>query len=133
MEATVESSQPSTERLIRAAQVAVADPGQCYGLTLARCAEGAVLTVSGAPMREIPMDFQNRLHAAVRRLRPPVVFIDLKHCENVASSALAFLVHFHRQAVAAGTKRLVLVAPSPRVLTLIKLLGIVPMFEVQPA
>jgi ABC-type transporter Mla MlaB component len=123
------ADQPTIDRLLREAVCSGAEFGARYDLRLEMRDQGPTLVVSGSLLQDIPEDFSDRLKAALDALKAPAVFIDLAKCEAVASTALAFLVHVQRMATAAGAESVSIQQPQPRVLALLRLLGLSEIFH----
>ncbi len=119
-----------TDRLVRLASCGGAEYGARFEMHLERRGQGPTLVIRGSLIQDIPDGFADRVKAALHHLKAHETFIDLLRCENVASTALAFLVHFHRVSTAAGAQQVVIQHPQPRVLALLKLLGLHEIFTI---
>lgn len=119
-----------TDRLVRLASCGGAEYGARFEMHLERRGQGPTLVIRGSLVQDIPDGFADRVKEALNKIKAPETFIDLQRCENVASTALAFWVHFHRVSTAAGAKQVTIEHAQPRVLTLLKLLGLHEIFTI---
>ncbi|GDY11141.1 hypothetical protein LBMAG53_00180 [Planctomycetota bacterium] len=119
-----------TDRLVRLASCGGTEYGARFEMHLERRSQGPTLVIRGSLVQDIPDGFADRVKEALHKLKAPETFIDLQRCENVASTALAFLVHFHRVSTTAGAKQVVIQHAQPRVMTLLKLLGLHEIFTI---
>lgn len=100
------------------------DQGQRWHLHLEEREGGVVFVIQGALAASVPESFARRTAKVMDKLRPPRIAVDLSQCTYLASAALAYLVEFYRLAAVSGCKRVPMIAPSPRIATLIKMLGL---------
>lgn len=89
-----------------------------------------VLHIKGSTSTALPETFTDAVSQLFRDLRPRQVAIDLSACASLHSVMLAFLVFFQKQADENGAGKVVLYAVSPRIATMIKMIGMSDFFVV---
>lgn len=89
-----------------------------------------VLHIKGSTSTALPETFTDAVAHLFSALRPRQVAIDLSACASLHSVMLAFLVFFQKQADENGAGKVVLYAVSPRIATMIKMIGMSDFFIV---
>lgn len=89
-----------------------------------------VLHVKGSTSTALPESFTDAVARIFAQLRPRQVAIDLSACASLHSVMLAFLVFFQKQADEHGAGKVVLYGVSPRITTMIKMIGMSDFFAV---
>ena len=90
------------------------------------------LHVSGASSDTLPDSFTSAVGQMFRVLKPRQAAVDLTECQSLPSVILAFLVYFQKTAEENGSEKVVLYGVNPRILTVIKMIGMLDFFIVQP-
>ena len=91
-----------------------------------------VVHITGASSEGLPESFTIAVGNLFAGLRPPFAAIDLSACASLPSVILAFLVYFQKTAGEHGTKKVVLYGANNRILTVIKMIGMLDFFVIQP-
>ncbi len=91
-----------------------------------------VLRVSGTSSDALPDAFTAAVATAIRTVRPARAAVDLTACQSLPSVILAFLVYFQKTFEEHGTGKVVLFGANPRILTVIKMIGMLDFFLLLP-
>ncbi len=91
-----------------------------------------VVHINGASSEGLPESFTIAVSNLFAGLRPPFGAIDLSTCASLPSVILAFLVFFQKTASEHGTRKVVLYGANNRILTVIKMIGMLDFFIIQP-
>ncbi len=90
------------------------------------------LRVTGTSSDTLPDSFTAAVNNLLATLRPPQVAVDLSTCQSLPSVILAFLVYFQKTGEDHGASKVVLYGVNPRIQTVIKMIGMIDFFVIQP-
>ncbi len=88
------------------------------------------LKVSGSASDTLPETFTDAVTVLFKELRPARAAVDLTTCATLPSVILAFLVFWQKTAEECGCPKVVLYGVNPRILTMIKMIGMFDFFAV---
>jgi ABC-type transporter Mla MlaB component len=88
------------------------------------------LLVSGSASDTLPESFTDSVTALFTTVRPAQAAVDLTTCSTLPSVILAFLVFWQKTAEECGCPKVVLYGVNPRILTMIKMIGMFDFFAV---
>ena len=88
------------------------------------------LLVSGSASDTLPETFTDSVTALFTKIRPTQAAVDLTTCTTLPSVILAFLVFWQKTAEECGCPKVVLYGVNPRILTMIKMIGMFDFFAV---
>jgi anti-anti-sigma regulatory factor len=128
----MDRAAPSLDDLI--AKAAFTSPGIGNNLSLKMVnRSGAIqLVLSGASAGGLPDHALSNVVAVLVAAKNPRVAVDLHACPILPSVAIAFLVQFQKSADEAGASKVVLFGVSPRVTTLLGMIGMKDFFVIVP-
>ena len=91
-----------------------------------------VVHISGSASDVLPEQFTQAVTNLFAHLRPTHAAIDLSACQSLPSVVLAFLVFYQKTATDHGGRKTVLYGANPRILTVIKMIGMLDFFVIKP-
>lgn len=91
-----------------------------------------LLRITGTSSDTLPDSFTGAVEQVMQTLRPPYAAVDLSGSQSLPSVMLAFLVFFQKTAEANGAKKVVLYNANSRILTVIKMIGMLDFFVIKP-
>lgn len=100
-------------------------------MRLVRNAEVLVLHITGTSSDSLPESFTGAVEQVLVALRPKFAAIDLTGSQSLPSVILAFLVFFQKNAEANGAGKVILYGANPRILTVIKMIGMLDFFIIK--
>ena len=90
------------------------------------------LKIRGSSSDNLPDSFTSAVAQALRGLKARWVAVDLAGCDSLPSVILAFLVFFQKTAEEQGASKVVLFGVNQRIRTVIKMIGMLDFFVLQP-
>lgn len=90
------------------------------------------LRVRGTTTSTFPDQFTDAVSELFKAVRPPFAAVDLSACTNLPSVMLAFLVFFQKNAEENGARKVALFGVTPRIQTMIKMIGMAEFFSLVP-
>ncbi len=106
--------------------------GTNLSIRLERSAGVLVLRIVGTSSDSLPETFTGAVEQVLRGMRPPFAAVDLMGSQSLPSVILAFLVFFQKNAELNGTRKVVLYGANSRILTVIKMIGMLDFFVIKP-
>lgn len=90
------------------------------------------LKIRGSSSDNLPDTFTSAVAQALRGIMARRVAVDLAGCDSLPSVILAFLVFFQKTAEEKGSSKVVLYGVNQRIRTVIKMVGMLDFFVLQP-
>ena len=90
------------------------------------------LKIRGSSSDNLPDSFTSAVAQALRGIKPRRVAVDLTGSDSLPSVILAFLVFFQKTAEDQGSSKVVLYGVNQRIRTVIKMIGMLDFFVLQP-
>ena len=125
-------SNDSIDQLLAKAAYRSSGIGTNLHLHLARQDEVLVLHITGSSSDSLPESFTGAVEQVLVALRPKHAAVDLSSSQSLPSVILAFLVFFQKNAEANGAGKVVLFGANTRILTVIKMIGMLDFFIIKP-
>jgi anti-anti-sigma regulatory factor len=123
---------PATTALLAQASHRSSGPGSNQVLECRFADDCLTLCVSGTSSDALPNRLAEGVAQAFKGLKPRRAAIDLTACQTLPSVVLAFLVYFQKTAEEHGVPKVVLFGVSPRVTTVLKMIGMADFFASVP-
>ena len=101
-------------------------------MRLERSAEVLVLHITGTSSDSLPESFTGAVEQVLVALRPKYAAVDLSGSQSLPSVILAFLVFYQKNAEANGAGKVILYGANTRILTVIKMIGMLDFFVIKP-
>jgi anti-anti-sigma regulatory factor len=128
--ADVETSNDPLRELLAQATYRSAGIGTNLYMHLEPRGDLLVLHISGTSSDSLPESFTGAVEQLLARLRPKHAVVDLTASLSLPSVVLAFLVFFHKNAEAQGSRKVILYGANTRILTVIKMIGMLDFFVI---
>ena len=90
------------------------------------------LRIRGSSSDNLPESFTSAVAQVLRAIKARRVAVDLAGCDSLPSVILAFLVFFQKTAEDQGSSKVVLYGVNQRIRTVIKMIGMMDFFVLQP-
>ena len=128
--ADVETSNDPLRGLLAQATYRSAGIGTNLYMHLEPRGNRLVLHISGTSSDSLPESFTGAVEQIIARLHPRHAVVDLTASVSLPSVVLAFLVFFHKNAEAHGSRKVILYGANTRILTVIKMIGMLDFFVI---
>lgn len=125
-------SNDSIDQLLAKAAYRSSGIGTNLHLHLAREDGVLVLHITGSSSDSLPESFTGAVEQVLVALRPAHAAVDLSSSQSLPSVILAFLVFFQKNAEANGAGKIILFGANTRILTVIKMIGMLDFFIIKP-
>ena len=119
------------DQLLAKAAYSSSGIGTNLHLHLARKDEVLVLHITGSSSDSLPESFTGAVEQVLAALRPAHAAVDLSNSQSLPSVILAFLVFFQKNAEANGAGKVILFGANTRILTVIKMIGMLDFFIIK--
>jgi len=126
------NSNDSIDPLLAKAAYRSAGIGTNLHMYLERQAEVLVLHITGSSSDSLPEAFTGAVEQVLAALRPAHAAVDLSSSQSLPSVILAFLVFFQKNAETNGAGKVILFGANTRILTVIKMIGMLDFFIIKP-
>lgn len=126
----VETANDPLKALLAQATYHSAGIGTNLHMYLEPRAETLILHITGASSDSLPESFTGAVEQVLSNLRPRHVVVNLCGSMSLPSVILAFLVFFHKNSEANGSQKVILYGANMRILTVIKMIGMLDFFVI---